>query len=269
MDIRKATVADLPRIMEIYAQARSFMAANGNPNQWAARGWPPEALIQKDISLGKSYVCVEGSTVLGVFYFDCGHRIDPSYARIEGGSWIGNDDYGVVHRIASAHKGVGSFCIRWALSRCGHLRIDTHADNIPMQNLLHKLGFQYCGIIYVAEDSAPRRAYEKLFPTSVTVKVDRPLGSCHPNHPDILYSLNYGFIPGIFAADGEEQDAYILGVDWPVEEFSGRLIAIIHRKNDVEDKWVVAPNNISFTREEIAAATAFQEQYFDTEIILL
>ena len=100
----------------------------------------------------------------------------------------------------------------------------------------------------------------------VTVTVDRPLGSYHPKHKDIYYRLNYGYIPGIFAADGEEQDAYILGVNEPVKEFTGKVVAIIHRFDDVEEKWVVAPEGASFTRDEIAKLVAFQEQYFQTEI---
>lgn len=100
----------------------------------------------------------------------------------------------------------------------------------------------------------------------VKVLVDRPLGSCHPKHSDIVYSVNYGYIPGIMAPDGEEQDAYILGIYGPVTEFEGTVIAVIHRLDDVEDKWVVAPENTDFTKEEILAQVAFQEQYFRTEI---
>ncbi len=162
MHIRKAQDTDLAQIMELYAKARVYMVANGNPRQWAARNWPPESLIRQDIAAQRSYVCIEREQIVGVFYFHCGHRIDPTYAKIEAGSWFGNDDYGVVHRIASGQKGVGSFCIRWALEHCGHLRIDTHADNIPMQNLLQKLGFTRCGIIYVTEDTDPRIAYERV-----------------------------------------------------------------------------------------------------------
>ncbi len=103
----------------------------------------------------------------------------------------------------------------------------------------------------------------------VTVTVDRPLGSCHPNHPELRYPINYGYIPDILAPDGEEQDAYILGVSVPVETFTGPIIAIIHRRNDLEDKWVVAPDGCHFTKAELAAATAFQEQYFATEIEML
>ena len=102
--------------------------------------------------------------------------------------------------------------------------------------------------------------------TMVKVIIDRPLGSYHPQHKDIYYSVNYGYIQGIMAPDGEEQDAYLLGVYEPVKEFVGKVIAIIHRLDDVENKWVVAPEDVSFTREEIMEQVAFQEQYFHTEI---
>lgn len=100
----------------------------------------------------------------------------------------------------------------------------------------------------------------------VKVTVDRPLGTYHPKHPDIRYPVNYGYIPGIMAPDGEEQDAYILGVTEPVEEFKGKVIAVIHRFDDVEEKWVVAPEDTVFTEEQIMEHVAFQEQYFHTEI---
>ena len=103
---------------------------------------------------------------------------------------------------------------------------------------------------------------------TVTVTVDRPLGSYHPKHADIYYSVNYGYIEGIIAPDGEEQDAYILGVDVPVETFTGTIIAIIHRADDVEDKWVIAPEGITFSKEEIEAKVHFQERYFDSHIKL-
>ena len=100
----------------------------------------------------------------------------------------------------------------------------------------------------------------------VKVVVDRPLGSVHPNHKDIVYTVNYGYVPKIMAGDGEEQDAYILGVDVPLSEFTGKVVAVIHRKNDIEDKWVVAPENLVLSKEEILEAVHFQEQYFDIEI---
>lgn len=102
----------------------------------------------------------------------------------------------------------------------------------------------------------------------VTVTVDRPLGSYHPEHPDMYYPVNYGYIEGVIAPDGEEQDAYILGVYEPVQSFTGRIIAVIHRIDDAEDKWIVAPEGVSFTKEEIAQQVRFQEQYFQTEIMI-
>ena len=101
---------------------------------------------------------------------------------------------------------------------------------------------------------------------TVTVTVERPMGSCHPEHPTLFYPINYGYIEGLMGGDGEELDAYIVGVDRPLTHFRGRVIAIIHRRDDVEDKLVVAPAGQSFTREEVIAATAFQEQYFKIEV---
>lgn len=100
----------------------------------------------------------------------------------------------------------------------------------------------------------------------VKVIIDRPLGTYHPKHKDIFYSVNYGYIEGIIAPDGEEQDAYILGVNEPISEFTGEIIAIIKRLDDVEEKWVVAPENMTFTKEEIMKQVEFQEKYFKTEI---
>ena len=105
-----------------------------------------------------------------------------------------------------------------------------------------------------------------LIGSMVTVKVDRPMGSYHPKHTDLFYPINYGYVEGVIAPDGDEQDAYLLGVDEPVDEFTGRIIAIVHRYDDVEEKWVVAPENINLSLEEIKEQIGFQEQYFDSEI---
>lgn len=102
----------------------------------------------------------------------------------------------------------------------------------------------------------------------VKVTVDRPLGTCHPVHKDIYYPVNYGFIEGVMAQDGEEQDAYILGVNHAVKEFTGKVIAIIHRYDDIEEKWVVVPDNCYFMEEEIWEQVKFQEQYFKSEVIM-
>lgn len=103
---------------------------------------------------------------------------------------------------------------------------------------------------------------------TVTVTVDRPLGSYHPRHKDMYYPVNYGYVEGIIAPDGAEQDAYILGVDKAVEQFTGKIIAVVHRNDDVEEKWVVAPQGMIFTKEEIGRQIHFQEQYFDSEILI-
>lgn len=164
MRIRKTEPADLPRVMEIYARARRFMAETGNPNQWGPTNWPPEALIRQDIRDRKGFVCTDwDGRVIGSFFFDFGKDIEPTYRKIQNGSWADGRPYGVVHRIASdgSRKGIGEFCLNWAYAQCGHLRIDTHGDNIVMQRLLGKLGFSQRGIIYVVEDPYPRLAYEK------------------------------------------------------------------------------------------------------------
>ena len=97
----------------------------------------------------------------------------------------------------------------------------------------------------------------------VQVIVDRPAGY---RHGDIVYPINYGYIPGTIAADGEPQDAYILGVEEPMHEFCGRVIGFIRRLNDCEDKLVVAPDGIVYHQGEIAQAVRFQEQYFQTSV---
>lgn len=107
------------------------------------------------------------------------------------------------------------------------------------------------------------RSTRKLLGRIVTVQVDRPIGYLHG---DILYPVNYGFIPGLMGGDGEEQDAYILGVDTPLSSFTGRVIAVILRHNDCEDKLVVAPEGLSLHQGQIAQAVRFQEQYFITTI---
>ena len=164
MEIRHSVTADLPAMLAIYAYARSFMAEHGNPNQWGPTNWPPEALLREDIANGSSYVCVEGGNVVGTFFFRQGVDIEPTYRVITDGAWLDDSAYGVVHRIATDGrvKGVGAFCIDWAYSQCGHLRVDTHGDNTVMQNLLKKCGFARCGTIYVEQDNYPRLAFEKV-----------------------------------------------------------------------------------------------------------
>lgn len=101
---------------------------------------------------------------------------------------------------------------------------------------------------------------------TVDITIDRTIGSVHPKHDDIVYPINYGFIPKILGGDGEELDVYLLGVEAPVKEYTARIIGIVHRHDDVEDKLVAAPEGMNFTVEEITEAVRFQEQYYNSEI---
>ena len=100
----------------------------------------------------------------------------------------------------------------------------------------------------------------------VKVKVDRPLGSKHPNF-DMIYPVNYGYIPDTISGDGEELDAYLLGVFDPVENYKGKCIAVIHRTNDDDDKIIVVPEGVNYTDDQIKALTEFQERFFESVII--
>lgn len=101
---------------------------------------------------------------------------------------------------------------------------------------------------------------------TVDIVIDRPLGSKHPKY-GFQYPINYGYVPGTKADDGEEIDAYIIGIAEPLQVFRGRCIAIVHRKDDNEGKLVVAAEGSHFTAGEIEQAVQFQEQFFDSQII--
>ena len=107
----------------------------------------------------------------------------------------------------------------------------------------------------------------KYLGTIVDVVVDRPLNSVHPKHKNMVYEVNYGYIPNTISGDGEELDAYILGIDYPVNEFRGKVIAIIHRTNDDDDKLVVVDGDQNYSDEEIRKRVNFVEQYFESIII--
>ena len=100
----------------------------------------------------------------------------------------------------------------------------------------------------------------------VTVKMDRPLGSKHPKHR-FIYPVNYGYIPDTISGDGEELDAYVLGEHKPLDTFEGRVIAVIHRLNDDDDKLIVMADGRNYTDDQINALVEFQERWFTTEII--
>ena len=159
MEIVKAKKEQIDEILEIYASARRFMRENGNMEQWNGN-YPSRELLEADVASEKLYLCVEGEELLGVFYFAL--EQDPTYAEIFDGAWLNDRPYGVIHRIAVAvhGKGVAKFCFDYAFSLCRNLKIDTHADNFPMQKSLLKNGFVRCGTIYL-ENGDPRIAYHK------------------------------------------------------------------------------------------------------------
>ena len=113
-----------------------------------------------------------------------------------------------------------------------------------------------------------RKALVKFYlGKTVRIEIDRPIGYVHKKENySLIYPINYGYIPGVLGGDGEELDVYLLGVDNPVTEYKGKIIGIVHRENDVEDKLVMAPEGMNFTQNEIAEQVHFQEQYYKTEI---
>ena len=160
MEIRKTQCGDFDAVMALYDAARTFMHQNGNPHQWV-NGYPDRSCIAREIEQGRSYVCVDAGKIVAVFSLIMGE--DPTYRVIREGAWLNDRPYGVVHRICTAAKGagIGAFCLNWCVAQCGNLRIDTHRDNHPMQALLKKCGFTYCGLINLA-DGGERLAYQKI-----------------------------------------------------------------------------------------------------------
>lgn len=158
MYIRKSRQEDIPAMLGIYEEAKSFMRESGNPNQWDG-SYPEEWLLQKDIQYGNSYIIEENGEIAATFAFIIGE--DPTYSRIENGAWLNNLPYGTVHRLAgkTGCHGIAEACFGWCKMQINNLRADTHEDNKVMQHLLVKNGFVTCGKIYL-ESGAERIAYQ-------------------------------------------------------------------------------------------------------------
>ncbi len=157
--VRKATQKDLPRIEEIYANARQFMAETGNPHQWG-KTTPQTSLLEDDIQKGLLFVLTLEQIIHGVFYFFIGP--DPTYGVIEDGQWRSDSPYGTIHRIAGdGSGGVLAAAVAYGKTKINHIRIDTHHDNKIMQHAVAKQGFQRSGIIHL-ENGSPRIAYDLL-----------------------------------------------------------------------------------------------------------
>ena len=177
-------------------------------------------------------------------------------------------------------RGIASLLLREAIDKLDKdITVSRFRENdvkgIAPRKLYKKFGFEEGELI--EEFGYPNQRFvwhadksvdNVIIGTTVTVTVDRPLGSYHPEYKDMYYPINYGYIEGVMALDGEEQDAYILGVNEPVDKFTGKIMAIVHRKDDIEEKWVVVPDGMMFSKDEIRQQIYFQEQYFDSEIVM-
>ena len=157
MNIRKAEERDILRIEEIYAGARAFMAANGNPTQWND-GYPDEACIRADMKADTLHVIERDGKIAGVFALIIGE--DPCYAVIDG-AWHAARPYGTIHRLASngTVRGVSRACFDFCTGLSDYVRVDTHADNRAMQAAIEGYGFRKCGNIY-ASSGTLRTAYD-------------------------------------------------------------------------------------------------------------
>lgn len=152
MTIRQTKLADIDKVMAIYEVARQSMRSSGNITQWI-NGYPSRADVTADIESGDSYVIEHCGDIAGVFSFIVGD--EPTYRCIEG-KWLNDLPYGTIHRIASGGKakGIADACLDFCKERVSDIRIDTHADNVPMLRWIAKRGFIYCGVIHVADGSS-------------------------------------------------------------------------------------------------------------------
>ena len=158
LTIRDAEEKDFARIMEIYRSAQDYMIRSGNPNQWGRFNPPPERVLE-DIRQNVCKAVCDGTGIHGVFaVFD---TADPTYARIDGGSWLNDAPYLTIHRVAGDGQVHGVFrcAADYCKARTRNIRIDTHADNRTMQRVIGQNGFVKCGTIYLA-NGAPRVAYQ-------------------------------------------------------------------------------------------------------------
>lgn len=158
--IRRSEAEDLDEIMPVYEAAKRFMRSRGNMTQWTG-GYPSREVILRDINAGNHYVglTADGKIAM-VFTFIIGP--DPTYTVIEGGEWLNNEPYGTIHRIASSGlvSGMLRGCVDFCFGVVDNIRIDTHADNLPMLSAIKRLGFTECGVIHIA-DGSPRTAFHK------------------------------------------------------------------------------------------------------------
>ena len=160
MEVRKSTVDDIQEVMNCINTARQMMRASGNTFQWTG-GYPSQETMLESIGKNYNYVIIENDEIVATF--DLILDDEPNYAYIENGAWLNNEKYGVIHRLASNGKarGVAQFCFEWCFQQFPNIKIDTHESNFAMRKVLGKVGYKYCGIIYIADGSA-RLAFQKI-----------------------------------------------------------------------------------------------------------
>ena len=174
-------------------------------------------------------------------------------------------------------QGIGSALMDYALENILHPRLWVLDGNDNTVRFYQKHGFRFTGeqMLVPGTDKTESRMIHTgpitgdLSQKTVRVTIDRPIGSAHPNYPDLIYPVNYGYVEGVPGGDGEDQDAYVFGIDKPITEMYGKIAAIIHREDDNEDKWVVVPDGVKVRTSDIIKNTAFQERFFKTSIIML
>ena len=192
--------------------------------------------------------------------------------RADGG-WVEEERYGklflskpgidIIHQLSwDAYPTTNEEAISSALIIGGIPFMNLYELKRFKRALGRKKDFADIKLIEEYEESAALRFLYK----TVTANIDRPLDSKHPKW-GFTYPLNYGFVPNTKSGDGEEIDAYILGVNDPLKEFTGECIAIVHRLDDDDDKLVLAPEEVDFTDDQIRAATSFQEKFFKSVIV--
>ena len=164
--------------------------------------------------------------------------------------WAGNPDTG---------EGANGMVFTAAINRLDKLPESEMAEVKTFDQLPKELTYPAITTVLFAK---------KQIGKSVTVTVDRKMGTFHPKHYDIFYSVNYGYVDGVVGGDGDMQDAYIIGVSVPVDSFDGVIKAVVHRFDDDEDKWVVCPKNYELTENEVLEKLHFQEKYFKSCIIM-
>ena len=277
MEIRCGELTDLEPLLSLFDEAKATIADLGI-DQWQTGG-PCRETVLEDIRQHRCRVVVIDGQIAATFVTV---DYESTYDTIYNGSWVTKGDYIALHRFAIAvkwrGKGIAEAILEEAAKIAGDrsLRIDTHPGNVVMRKMLAKNGFAYCGEIFL-QNGDLRVAYEKLLHPSreqiirqwmgrpVHLVIDRPVGYCHKG---MVYPVNYGYIPGTLAADEEPVDVYVLGVTEPLKTFDGWILAAVCRADDVEDKLIAAPVGQSFRAGQIAEAIRFQEQYFQSTLLL-